>query len=115
MVTSGGAIYIVDMGRRRIGRVGDGDMSVGPGLGGRSPPMSASSLSLPLPSGSPSPVTAASCCLKTGLAVSLLTLVTLLPVGCGEMLLGPKILLGFALPTSFAICSKCERKEDTGF
>jgi hypothetical protein len=37
------------------------------------------------------------------------------PVGCGERASGPRLLLGLILPRSFDICSKCERREETGF
>jgi hypothetical protein len=112
-VTSGGKKADSGLGRRFL--VGDGDRFAEPILGGRSPPISPSSLSLPLPARGPSLNGAPSCRLDPGLAVSLELLSMLFPVGCGEIALGPSLLLGFVLPTSFAICSKCERREDTGF
>lgn len=79
--------------------------------GGRSP-TSAGLSSLPLFPCAP-PNDALSCFPEPGLTTSLTSLpplLMLLPVGCGEIARGPRV-LGFEL----AIRSKWERREDTGF
>jgi hypothetical protein len=113
IVTSGGKK--AESGRGRNCLVGDGERFAEPILGGRSPPISPSPLSLPLPARRPSPNGTPSCRPDSGLAGSLGLLGMPFPVGCGERALGPRLLFGFALPRSFDICSKCERREETGF
>ena len=115
-MTAGGAgaragAVIVDTGLGRKILVGDGDKLEGSLRGGRSP-FSAASFSLNLPVRGPSPNATPSKRAEPGLAVSLLLPLplTLPPVGWGERDLSPSV-GGFEV----AICSKWERREDTGF
>jgi hypothetical protein len=105
-VTAG---VIVDNGRGR-NRVGEGDRFAEPFRGGgRSPPSSVASLCLPRIPRSPSPagITDSS---RPDATFTGSPAPALLYVGLGETALGA-LWLGF----EFAICSKCERREDTGF
>jgi hypothetical protein len=110
-VTAGGGAgaEIVDTGLGRKFLVGDGDKLEGSVRGGRSP-FSIPSFSLNLPVRSPSPKATPSKRAEPGLTGSLLLPLTLPPVGWGERDLSPNV-VGFEV----AICSKCERREDTGF
>jgi hypothetical protein len=104
-VTAGGT---EDPGRgRKLRGVGEGDRLPGLfGRGTRSPPMSTASLSL----GS-LPRPGVVLCARLGI-VGEPPLPKPLFVGFGEIALGAgTVFLGF----EFAICSKCERREDTGF
>jgi hypothetical protein len=108
MVTAGGT---EDTGRGRKLCVGEGDKLPGPfDRGGRRPPMSTVS-SLPLERGfRPTGVILSP---RLGIDRAESPLSKLLLVGFGEIDLGAGtgVLFGF----EFAICSKCERREDTGF
>lgn len=109
IVTVGGT---TDKGRVRRFRAGDGDGDMLPdpfAEGGRKPPLYIIAFSLPLPF-CPSP-TMLSPRLIIALAGS--TLLIALITGLGEIGLGGAVVLLFGF--EFAICSKCERREDTGF
>jgi hypothetical protein len=112
MFTAGGAVG-GGAGRGRKFREGDGDMFAGSFVRrARSPATSPISLSLPLATLRPSPASGAvSCFPENTLVVSPLTDAKLFPLGLGERALGGGVFFGLAL----AICSKCERREDTGF
>jgi hypothetical protein len=110
MVTAGGAgADIVDTGLGRKFLVGDGEILEGSLRGGRSP-LSVPSFSLDLPIRGPSPNATPSKRAEPGLVGSLLLPLALPPVGWGERALSPNA-GGFEA----AICSKCERSEETGF
>ena len=111
MVTAGGAgAEIVDTGLGRKFLVGDGDKLEGSFRGGRSP-FSVPSVSLSLPVRGPSPKATPSRRADPGLTTgSLVPPLILPPVGWGESDLSPKV-----GGLKVAICSKCERSEDTGF
>ena len=100
---------MVDMGRCR-GRVGEGDgFAETFRRGGCNPLRSVVSCALPLAARNPSaPKAAHSSPTVTGFVGFSVT--TKLCVGFGETALGA---VGFGL--EFAICSKCERREETGF
>lgn len=107
-MTDGGR---VDSGRGRMGLVGEGEGGCAEAVRkDRSPPSSLSN-SLPLVGRNPSPNGRASGLTETGLTISLAALLTLDPVGCGDIALAAKVLLDLELP----ICSKIDRREDTGF
>lgn len=110
-MTAGGAgAEIVDTGLGRKFLVGDGDKLEGAFRGGRSP-SSVPSVSLSLPVRGPSPNTTPSRRAEPGLTTGSLVLPLMLPpVGWGESDLSPKV-----GGLDVAICSKCERREDTGF
>jgi len=99
----------VETGLGRKFLVGEGEILEGSRRGGRSP-LSDPSLSLDLPVRGPSPNATPSKRAELGLVGSLLLPLTLPPVGWGERDLSPNE-GGFEV----AICSKCERREDTGF
>jgi hypothetical protein len=104
-VTAG---VIADTGRG-FQREGDGDKFVEPFLLGGLRPLSIASLSLPLAANTASPVESPS----SSRAGKFFTGSPALPLrikGFGEIALGA-MLFGFEL----AICSKWERREDTGF
>lgn len=114
MLTAGGATGAVGRGRRIL--VGDGDTLVDPAARREcSPCMSPSSLSLsrPLPTPRLSVALGTSCCSRGIRVVSSLLLPALFTGGFGESGLGGGML--FDLASRVAICSKCERREDTGF
>lgn len=107
IVTEGGT---ADTGRGRKFRVGDGDKLPEPfARGGRKPPMSIAPLSLPLAT-CPSPPALSP---RPGIALAGSPVSKGLIVGFGEIGLGGAAEL--VLGVEFAICSKCERREDTGF
>jgi hypothetical protein len=108
-VTAGGGVEIVDTGLGRKFLVGEGDKLEGSLRGGRSP-FSIPSFSLDLPVRGPSPKATSSKRAEPGLTGSLALPLILAPVGWGERDLSPNV-GGFEL----AICSKWERREDTGF
>jgi hypothetical protein len=109
MFTAGGAVG-GGAGRGRKFREGDGDMFAGSFV--RNLATSPISLSLPLATLRPSPASGAvSCFPENTLVVSPLTDPKLFPLGLGERALGGGVSFGLAP----AICSKCERREDTGF
>jgi hypothetical protein len=94
-----------------LNRVGEGERFAEPFRGGgRNPLLSGASLSLPLVARSPSPtpieITVSS---LTGTAFAGSPNPELVYAGLGERVLGVG---GFGL--DLAICSKCERREDTG-
>ncbi len=68
------------------------------------------SFSLSLPVRTPSPNATPSNRAEPGLTGSLLLLLILPPVGCGDRDLSPNV-----DAFEVAICSKCERREETGF
>lgn len=110
-VTAGVRADIVETGRGRRILVGDGDILAGSLLGGCNPFSNPSfSFSLPVRAPSPSPNGTLSSLAEPGLAMSLVFPLTLPPVGCGERGRSPTT-EGF----EDAICSKWERREDTGF
>lgn len=98
IVTAGGA---VESGRGRRTLVGEGDMLAEIVRGGRRP-FSSTSFSLPRAALRISPKGTSSSSSLADLKMSLLPLLTLPPVGWGEMALGPRLFFDFA----FAICSK---------
>ena len=108
-VTAGGGVEIVDAGLGRKFLVGDRDKLEGSLRGGRSP-LSAPSFSLDLPVRGPSPKAIPSKRAEPGITGSLVLPLVLPPVGWGERDRDPNV-GGFDV----AICSKCERREDTGF
>jgi hypothetical protein len=114
-VTAGGArtgagADIVDTGLGRRFLLGDGDIFDGSLRSGRSP-FSNPSASLNLPVRGPSPNATPSKRAEPGLTTGSLVIPLILPpVGWGERDLSPKV-GGFEV----AICSKWERREDTGF
>lgn len=87
--------------------MGEGDKLAGSLRGGWSP-FSVAPFSLGLPARTLSPNGTPSNRAEPGLAGSLPLILP--PVGCGERDRSPNV-VGF----EFAICSKCERREDTGF
>jgi hypothetical protein len=109
VTAGGGGVEIVDTGLGRKFLVGEGDKLEGSLRGGRSP-FSIPSFSLDLPVRGPSPKATPSKRAELGLAGSLVLPLILPPVGWGERDLSPNV-GGFEV----AICSKWERKEDTGF
>jgi hypothetical protein len=110
IVTEGGTADI-SLGRRF--RVGDGDRLPEPFTrGGRKPPVSTFPLSLPLPA-CPSPSTLFTLSDRLEMALAGSPFSRILILGFGEIGLGGAIVL--FLGFEFAICSKCERREETGF
>jgi hypothetical protein len=110
MVTEGGVACAGGRGRKFL--VGDGDTFAGAVRRCLSPAISPVSFSRPLPTRRLSTEgSTLSCCPKTALLASPLLAPTVFTVGFGEIALGGGLLWGFEL----AICSKCDRREDTGF
>jgi len=106
IITAGGT---VETGRGLIFLVGEGDILADAVRGGFSP---FSTFSLPRAARRASPKPTSSGCTDAGLTISLEPLLTPFPVGCGEISFGPGGGGGLAL--RLAICSKWDRKEDTG-
>lgn len=104
-MTAGGCI---DIGRCRNGVAGEGDGGFAEAVRGGRNETSSTSVVLPLAFSLrvPPPIC------DLGLNISFAPpLPTMPPAGCGECALVPGALLGLEL----AICSKCDRREDTGF
>jgi len=91
--------------------VGEGDGGFAEAVRGGRSPVSSFSTGLPLDVLNPSVNRLPSCLPELGLTISLPALLILEPVGCGDRALGARLLHDFEL----AICSKWERREDTGF